>query len=154
MNSINNNAFHQQCFLCRFNTHRDSVEMHQFIQENVGAMHVDSLAREVHMELVNRKEQMTDACSDDIRFEVVREHIMSHTLNPTIRVGMMLRELLELKDRVKGELHKTDANGQHMGMDPKMIESYLKVQTQVLNVYRSEPSKMQFVQQSGGAASV
>ena len=72
MNSINNNAFHQQCFLCRFNTHRDSVEMHQFIQENVGAMHIDSLAREVHMELVNSKEQMTDACSDDIRFEVVR----------------------------------------------------------------------------------
>jgi hypothetical protein len=34
-------------------------------------------------------------------------------------------------------------------MDPKMIESYLRVQTQVLNVYRSEPSKMQFVQQSG-----
>jgi len=112
-------------------------------------MHVDSLSREVHAELVNRKEQMTDACNDDISFEVVREHITSHTLNPVIRVGMMLRELLEIKDRMKGELHKIDANGQHLGMDPKMIESYLRVQTQVLNVYRSEPSKMQFVQQSG-----
>jgi len=146
---MSSNATHHHCFLCRFNTHRDSVEMHQFIQEHVGAMHVDSLSREVHAELVNRKEQMTDACNDDISFEVVREHITSHTLNPVIRVGMMLRELLELKDRMKGELHKIDANGQHLGMDPKMIESYLRVQTQVLNVYRSEPSKMQFVQQSG-----
>ena len=146
---MNSGAAHPHCFLCRFNTHRDSVEMHQFIQEHIGTMHVDSLSREVHAELVGRKEQMTDACSDDISLEVVREHITSHTLNPVIRVGMMLRELLELKDRMKGELHKIDANGQHLGMDPKMIESYLRVQTQVLNVYRSEPSKMQFVQQSG-----
>jgi hypothetical protein len=146
---MNSGAAHPHCFLCRFNTHRDSVEMHQFIQEHIGTMHVDSLSREVHAELVGRKEQMTDACSDDISLEVVREHITSHTLNPVIRVGMMLRELLELKDRMKGELHKVDANGQQLGMDPKMIESYLRVQTQVLNVYRSEPSKMQFVQQSG-----
>ena len=146
---MNSGAAHPHCFLCRFNTHRDSVEMHQFIQEHIGTMHVDSLSREVHAELVGRKEQMTDACSDDISLEVVREHITSHTLNPVIRVGMMLRELLELKDRMKGELHKVDANGQQLGMDPKMIESYLRVQTQVLNVYRSERSKLQFIQQSG-----
>ena len=135
---------HPHCFLCRFNTHRDSIEMHQFMQEHVGSMHIDALSLEVHLELVNRREPMSDACCDDISFEVVREHILSHTLNPVVRVGMMLRELLELKDRMRGELHKIDANGQHLGMDPKMVESYLRVHMQVLNVFKSEPSKMQF----------
>jgi hypothetical protein len=45
---------------------------------------------------------------------------------------------------MRGELHKIDANGQHLGMDPKMVESYLRVHMQVLNVFKSEPSKMQF----------
>jgi hypothetical protein len=138
-------SHHHQCFLCRFNTHRDAIEMHQFIQEHVGSMGVDTLAREVHMELVSRKEPvMNDAACDDIALEVIREHIVAHTLNPVVRVGIMLRELFDLKDRMKGELHKTDASGQQLGMDPKMIDSYLKVQVQILNMYRSEPSRMQY----------
>ena len=94
---------------------------------------------------------MNDACFDDIHIDVIREHIASHTLNPVVRVGIMLRELFDLKDRAKGELHKVDANGQHMGLDPKMIESYLKIQVQILNVYRSEPSKFQFNSQQNSA---
>ena len=142
------------CFLCRFSTHKDSVEMHQFIQEHAGSMSLDALAHEVHAELVNRREPvMTNETNhDDVCYGVVREHIASHTLNPVIRVSVMLRELFDLKDRMKGELHKTDGNGQQLGMDPKMIESYLKVQVQILNVYRSEPTRMQFNPQPGGAS--
>lgn len=136
------------CFLCRFNTHKDAVDMQQFIQENVGSMHVDHLAHEVHLELVSRHEPMDEACGEGIRFEVVREHILSHTLNPTVRVGMMLRELLELKDRVRTDLYKTDTNGQHVGMDPKMIEVYVRLQVQIMNVYKSEPTRM-FLSQGG-----
>jgi hypothetical protein len=142
-----------QCFLCRFNTHKDAIEMHQFIQEHVGTMHIDILSLEVHTELTNRKEPvMNDGGCEDISLEVIREHIASHTLNPVVRVGIMLRELFDLKDRAKGELHKVDANGQHMGLDPKMIESYLKIQVQILNVYRSEPSKFQFNSQQNATS--
>ena len=151
---IPSNRMNHGCFLCRFNTHKDAVEMHQFIQEHVGTMHIDTLAQEVHTELMNRKEpDMNDACFDDICIEVIREHISSHTLNPVLRVGIMLRELFDLKDRAKSELHKTDANGMHMGLDPKMIESYLKIQVQILNVYRSEPSKFQFNTQQNSTSS-
>jgi hypothetical protein len=132
------------CFLCRFNTHKDSVDMHQFIQENIGNMHVDNLAQEVHTELSNRQEPMDENCGESIRLEIIREHITSHTLNPVIRIGMMIRELLDLKDRVRGDLHKTDTNGQQLGLDPKMIDVYLRLQGQIVNVYKSEPTKMLF----------
>ena len=39
------------CFLCRFNTHKDASDMHQFILENVGHMHVGTMTAEVHREL-------------------------------------------------------------------------------------------------------
>jgi hypothetical protein len=118
--------------------------MHQFIQENIGNMHVDNLAQEVHAELSNRQEPMDDNCGESIRVELIREHITSHTLNPVIRIGMMIRELLDLKDRVRGDLHKTDTNGQQLGLDPKMIDVYLRLQGQIVNVYKSEPTKMLF----------
>ncbi len=77
-------------------------------------------------------EERLDSC------KLVREHITFHTLNPVIRVGMMLRELLELKDRMEGrmegELHKIDSDGQHFGMDPKMIKSYLRVHISLLRL--------------------
>jgi hypothetical protein len=47
---------------------------------------------------------------------------------------------------MRGDLHKTDTNGQHLGLDPKMIDAYLRVQGQILNVYKSEPTRMLFIQ--------
>jgi hypothetical protein len=120
--------------------------MNQFIQENIGTMHIDTLSREVHAELARRQEPMDENCGESIRYEIIREHITTHTLNPVVRVGMMLRELLDLKDQMRGDLHKTDANGQHLGLDPKMVDAYLRVQGQIVNVFKCEPTKMLFLQ--------
>ena len=133
---MSSNATHHHCFLCRFNTHRDSVEMHQFIQEHVGAMHVDSLSREVHAELVNRKEQMTDACNDDISFEVVREHITSHTLMPAVRVAGILRSLPDLNDKLATILSSEDDDG-NVVIDSKNVNSFIKVTDEIMQMYKS-----------------
>jgi hypothetical protein len=130
------------CFLCRFNNHRDAVEMNQFIEENVGFMNVDAIAREVHLELINRNQGMTD--SEVMTENGVREHITSHTLNPVVRVGIMLRGLLDLDDKMKNDLYKVDAQGQCLGLDPKMIDAYLRLQNQVINLYKSDPSKLPY----------
>ena len=128
--------------------------MNQFIQENIGTMHLDTLASEVHTELLNRHEPMDDTCGESIRVDIIREHIATHTLNPVVRIGTMLRELLDLKDQMRGDLHKTDANGHHMGIDPKMVDAYLRVQGQIVNVYKSEPTKMLFIQLAPSTASL
>jgi hypothetical protein len=134
------------CFLCRFNTHKDAIEMTHFINENIGTMHLDSLSHEVSNELANRLELnvMDDSVPDSIHVDVIREHISSHTLNPSVRVGIMLRGLLDLGDKMKADLYKTDANGQNMGLDPKMIDVYLRLQNQIVNLYKCEPSKMAY----------
>ena len=120
--------------------------MHQFILENVGHMHIDTMTAEVHRELQRR---VSVFCCDendmiDVDLNMVREHITTHTLNPTIRIGIMLRGLLDLGEKMKGDLYKLDANGHNLGLDPKMIDVYLRLQTQIVSVYRSEPARMLF----------
>lgn len=130
------------CFLCRFNAHKDAVLMNQFIEENIGFMDLDVIAHEVFVELTNRNQGMSD--NEPMTEAVVKEHITSHTLNPAIRVGLMLRSLFDLEEKMKHDLYKVDAQGNNMGLDPKMIDSYLKLQNQAINLYKSDPARMPY----------
>jgi hypothetical protein len=127
------------CFLCTFNGHVDAVDMNQFIHENIGLMCTDVLAKEVHAQLQIR--QGADCAPSH---ETVRKHITMHTLNPTVRMGIMLRGLLDLEDKMKGDLYKLDSNGQNLGLDPKMIDAYIRLQNQIHTLYKSKPNEMLF----------
>lgn len=116
--------------------------MTQFIEENIGHMNLDSIAYEVSSEL-NRC-GMVDSDPPIMTEAAVKEHITSHTLNPVIKVGIMLRGLLDLDDKMKHDLYKVDAQGQNLGLDPKMIDAYLRLQNQVINLYKSDPSKLPY----------
>ena len=138
VSNVNNCAVN--CYLCRFNTHRDAIEMNQFIEENIGYMHPDVIAHEVHSELTNR---MTDG-QGTMTPCMIKEHICSHTLNPVVRIGIMLRGLLDLDEKMKNDLYKIDAQGQSLGLDPKMIDAYLRLQNQVINLYKSDPARLPY----------
>ena len=129
------------CWLCKFNSDRDAIDMNQFIQENIASMPVETLAREVAAELQDRKPNLTDA---DLDVVTIQHHIQSHTLNPTVRIGITLRHMLDLSDKVRGHLDKVDKDGQNLGLDPKMLDSYIRLQSQILNIYKSETNRMLF----------
>lgn len=133
-----NYTMNSSCFLCTYNTHVDAVDMNQFVHENIGIMCTNEIANEVYTQL--RKRQGDDSPS----VEVIRKHITLHTLNPTVRMGIMLRGLLDLEDKMKGDLYKLDSNGQNLGLDPKMIEAYIRLQNQIHTLYKSKPSEMLF----------
>jgi hypothetical protein len=112
--------------------------MNQFVHENIGIMCTDVLANEVQNQLKAR--QGDDAPS----YEIIRKHITMHTLNPTVRMGIMIRGLLDLEEKVKGDLYKLDSNGHNLGLDPKMIEVYIRLQNQISTLYKSKPTEMLF----------
>ena len=126
------------CFLCTFNSHTDAIDMNQFVHENIGIMCTDILVDEVRQELVKRRGEEAP-CR-----ETIHRHITMHTLNPTVRMGIMLRSLLDLEEKMKGDLYKLDANGQNLGLDPKMIDAYTRLQNQIASLYKSKPSEMLF----------
>ena len=75
----------------------------------------------------------------------IRKHIRLHMLSPTVRIADMMRHLLALCDTLRNNLHKEDPETGDVCADRANIDTYLKVVTQVLNMYKmSEPSKMLF----------
>ena len=115
--------------------------MNQFIQENIASMPLETLAQEVSAELQSRKGNLFDTEFDPA---IILGHIQNHTLNPTVRIGITLRHMLDLSDKVRGHLDKVDTHGQNLGLDPKMLDSYIRLQSQILNIYKSETNRMLF----------
>ena len=135
------------CFLCRYSTDRNAINMNKFIEENIGMMHPDIIAQEVHNVLSQLMDTNDGSSASLISVETIKEHIYLHTLNPVIRTGVMLRSLVDLEEKMKAELFKTDAQGQNAGLDPKRIEAYLRLQAQQMNLYRTNPTRLMFMSQ-------
>jgi hypothetical protein len=80
-----------------------------------------------------------------LEVNVIRKHIRLHMLAPTVRIADMMRHLLALSDTLRNNLYREDPDTGDVCADRANVDTYLKVVTQVLNMYKmSEPSKMLF----------
>lgn len=131
------------CWLCMYNT-TDEARVHQnFIADNAGTMDPHQRALEVSRSLL---EQHPDAPGLDPH--TVLEHITSHTLDPVCRISTMLRSLLRVSAELEGNLRKFDEEG-NAEVDHKMVEVYLKVQSQIMAIYRqTDVTKLLFAHRS------
>lgn len=73
---------------------------------------------------------------------VVREHINSQRF--AWASCSSAAQSVDLKEKMKHDLYKVDAQRNTMGLDSKMIDSYLKVQNQAISLYKSEPTRMPY----------
>lgn len=82
------------CWLCEYSDDPLAKNLTKFICEQAVTMGPDILADKVHEALV---ESIPSA--NGIGLESVKQHISLHMLNPSVRVGCMLRSLLKLSVR-------------------------------------------------------
>ena len=129
------------CWLCLYNQTNDARLFHTFIVENVGSMSPDTMAREI-----SRKLTALQPDENGTGFDDCLAHIKQHTLTPVVRLSMMLRSLLKISDNMSVTL---DGMGDDVGSDLKLIDAYLKVQTQILLLYKNpDTNKMLFADKS------
>ena len=80
-----------------------------------------------------------------LEIHVIRRHIRQHMLSPTVRIADMMRHLLKLCDTLRGNLERVDPDTGESMADRSNIDTYLKVVTKVLDMYKmSETNKMLF----------
>jgi hypothetical protein len=120
----------QACWLCKFSQSEDAKLFGTFISDNALIMSPDQVAAEISKDLETR---FPDAEGVDV--DSVMQHIRYHTLDPTCRIASMLRSLTRLHDDVESQLHRMDEHGNE-NLDPKMIETFLKIQSSMLIIYR------------------
>ena len=132
---------HGGCWLCLYNQTNDARLFHTFVVENVGSMSPDMMATEISRKLTTLYPEENGTSVEDCL-----AHIKHHTLTPVVRLSMMLRNLLKISDNMSVTL---EGLGQDVSGDLKLVDAYLKVQTQILLLYKNpETNKMLFADKS------
>jgi hypothetical protein len=96
-------------------------------------------------------ETLVDKCpmSDGIGLQEVREHIMVHTLYPSVRVACIMRSLLKLVDKLEAITTFVDPETGQTVVEGRNMTMYLKVISEVMQMYRTgEVSRLMFAQES------
>jgi hypothetical protein len=136
----------KHCWLCEYSDDPLARNLAQFMTDQSVTMGADLMSERVH-------EALVESCpeADGIGLEEVREHIMTHTLHPGVRVACMMRSLLRLVNKLEGVIMANDPETGEMVVDSKSLSAYLKVTSEVMSMYRTgEVSKLLF---SGSADS-
>ena len=128
------------CWLCEFSDDPIARTLAKFIADQAIVMGPELMAERVH-------ETLVESCpmAEGIGLEEVREHIMVHTLCPAVRVACIMRSLLKLSDKLEGITTKYDPETGQTEVDGKTVTIYLKVVSEVMQMYRTgEVSKLLF----------
>jgi hypothetical protein len=136
-----------RCWLCEYSDDPIARSLTRFMTEQAVNMGPELMAERVH-------ETLVDKCpmSDGIGLQEVREHIMVHTLYPSVRVACIMRSLLKLVDKLEGITTFVDPETGQTVVEGRNMTMYLKVISEVMQMYRTgEVSRLMFAQESKAA---
>ena len=133
-----------RCWLCEYSDDPIARSLTRFMTEQAVNMGPELMAERVH-------ETLVDKCpmSDGIGLQEVREHIMVHTLYPSVRVACIMRSLLKLVDKLEAITTFVDPETGQTVVEGRNMTMYLKVISEVMQMYRTgEVSRLMFAQES------
>jgi len=128
------------CWLCEYSDDPIAKNIAKFISDQAVVMGPELMAERVH-------ESLVESCPmvEGIGLEDVREHIMVHTLCPSVRVGCILRSLLKLSNKLEGVVSEVDPETGRAVIDAKNVNVYLKVMSEIVQMYKTgDVSKLLF----------
>ena len=137
------------CFLCAYCTTDEVKCITCFICDNIANMDIGYMAQQIREFMFEKRPELQrESKKYGLEVATIRKHIRLHMLAPTVRIADMMRHLLALCDTLRNNLYREDPDTGDVCADRGNIDTYLKVITQVLNMYKmAEPSKMLFAQQ-------
>ena len=133
-----------RCFLCDYCTSKEVRFVSTFISDNIANMEVGLMSEQIRKYIFDKRPEYATG-NHGLEVQVIRRHIRQHMLSPTVRIADMMRHLLKLCDTLRGNLERVDPDTGESSADRSNIDTYLKVVTKVLDMYKmSETNKMLF----------
>ena len=112
----------------------------KFMGEQASTMEPELMAERVHEVLIEKCPM-----AEGIGLDEIREHIMTHTLCPEIRVACMIRSVLRLVERLEPNLTTVEPDTGQLVVDGKNVNAYLKGIAEAMQMYRAgDVNKMLF----------
>lgn len=123
------------CWLCHNSNHEVAHRMHEFMLSNVSTVSADAMA-----EMVSKELQNMDCEANGVSKQEVLRHIQGgHLLDAGLQISHILRCLLDLRDTLQKMLIVENEDGTKT-VDARNMASYLKVTSEIMQVYRIYPS--------------
>ena len=123
------------CWLCHNSNHEVAHRMHEFMLSNVSTVSADAMA-----EMVSKELQNMDGEANGVSKQEVLRHIQGgHLLDAGLQISHILRCLLDLRDTLQKMLIVENEDGTKT-VDARNMASYLKVTSEIMQVYRIYPS--------------
>lgn len=137
---------YMRCWLCEYSDDPVARSLAKYISEQAVVMGPELMSERVHEVLIDKC-----AMCDGIGLDDVREHIMTHTLCPSVRAACIMRSLLKLSDKLEGITTSTDPDTGQTVVEAKNVTVYLKVISEVMQMYRTgEVSRLLFAPETKG----
>ena len=133
-----------RCFLCDYCTSLEVRFVTTFISDNIANMDVGLMAEQIRKYVFDKRPEYSEG-NHGLEVATIKNHIRQHMLSPTVRIADMMRHLLKLCDTLRSGLECVDPDTGESSADKSNIDTYLKVVTKVLDMYKmSETNKMLF----------
>jgi len=132
----------KRCWLCEYSDDPVARQVSKYISDQAVMMGPELMAERVH-------ESLAEQCpmAEGIGLDEIKEHIMIHTLTPGVRIACIMRSLLKLTNSLEGVLSSNDPETGLTTVDPKSIAIYLKVISEVMQMYKTgEVNRLMFAQ--------
>lgn len=134
----------EKCWLCTFCLHPKAKQITSFICANISNLDHVHIAQQIKMDVLD-----TFPHAKGIRKRDILRHIREHMLAPNVKIASVLRSLITLAETLRGTLHQRDPETGDIIIDLKSTDLYLKVLTQIRNVYTMDNNKLLYGSQSG-----
>jgi hypothetical protein len=120
------------CWLCEYSDDPIARSVARFLDEQAMTMGPELMAERVH-------EMLADKCPNltGIGLDEVRDHILTHTLSPPLRVACIMRSLLRLSDKLETINMSVDPETGQVVVEGKNVTVYLKVISEVMQMYKT-----------------
>ncbi len=137
----------KKCWLCTFANCKLAKQISVFAASNAGTMDPAIMSEQIQREVLKEYPR-----ARGIGRRHVMCHIREHMLIPGIRLAGIVRSLITLAETLRCTLQQVDEDTGDLVVDIRNTELYLKVITQITNVYKLDSSKLLF--QNGLAPSL
>ena len=148
------------CWLCVYNTDEVAQKVCALIAEHVPGMSVETVAAQASLLIAEEARRKYGAGAELQGHEPadVRRHITEHMLHANVTLACTLRQLLELAEQLRRQIHTVDEETGQRVIDAAQMKNYLALTNQIAAIYKlGDGAKLLFARRSetearGGSA--
>ena len=128
-----------KCWLCTFSNTQMALDMTEFITQNIHRMDLFYISSQVRNAILQKYPSAKGA-----RKREITRHISRHMIVGNVRMATNIHSLTNLAENLRSSMYQRDPETNELVIDTKISDQYLKVITQITQIYKCDTKRLLF----------